>query len=165
MFKIFFLLRYIIFIIIMGTFFGAGLMILSGSSETLEAFSIYFSHEPLAEEFLQISRAEAAVLTMVGSVDDYLFGLVLIIFSYGIYMLYIHDHSKKINMELPSWLIVKDIEQLKKTLAQVIVIILFVKFLEVVLTKTLVWEDLIIPISITLLAIGLKLLFDEPSEE
>jgi uncharacterized membrane protein YqhA len=165
MFKIFFLLRYIILIIVLGTFLGAGLMIISGASETLEAFSLYFSHEPLSEEFSQISRAEAAVLTMVGSVDDYLFGLVLIIFSYGIYMLYIHDHSQKINIELPSWLIIKDIEQLKKTLAQVIVIILFVKFLEVVLTKTLVWEDLIIPISIMLLAIGLKLLFDEPSEE
>ena len=100
---------------------------------------------------------------MIGSVDDYLFGLVLIIFSYGIYMLYIHDHSQKINMELPDWLIIKDIEQLKKTLAQVIVIILFVKFIEIVLTKNLVWEDLIIPIM--LLAVGLKLLFDEPSKD
>jgi uncharacterized membrane protein YqhA len=80
-------------------------------------------------------------------------------------MLYIHDHSKTLNVDIPKWLIINDIEQLKKTLAQVIVIILFVKFLEIVLTKNLVWEDLIIPISIALLSIGLKLLFDEESSE
>ena len=165
MFKIFFSLRYIIFIIVIGTFLGAFLMVLSGASETLEAFSIFFSSEALPEELSQLSRGEAAGLTMIGSVDDYLFGLVLIIFSYGIYMLYIHDHSQEINMEIPNWLIIKDIEQLKKTLAQVIVIILFVKFIEIVLTKNLVWEDLIIPISIILLSIGLKLLFDEPSKD
>jgi len=165
MFNLFFALRYIIFIIVIGTFLGAGLMILSGIYETWEAFMFFFSNEPLPEELGNISHTEAAVLTMVGSVDDYLFGLVLIIFSYGIYMLYLHDHSKTTNTEIPTWLIIKDIEQLKKTLAQVIVIILFVKFLEVVLTTNLTWESLIIPISIALLAIGLKLLFNEDSKE
>jgi uncharacterized membrane protein YqhA len=135
-------------------------MIFSGLSETLEAFLVFFSNEPLAEEFKHIARGELAVLNMVGSVDNYLFGLVLLIFSYGIYMLYIHDHSKNINMNMPKWLIIKDVEQLKKTLAQVIVIILFVKFLEIILTKALVWEDLVIPASIVLLSIGLKFLFD-----
>jgi uncharacterized membrane protein YqhA len=165
MFNVFFALRYIIFIIVIGTFMGAGLMILLGVSETWEAFMLFIFNEPLAEKFGDISHADAAVLTMVGSVDDYLFGLVLIIFSYGIYMLYLHDHSKTTNAQLPSWLIVKDIEQLKKTLAQVIVIILFVKFLEIVLTTNLVWENLIIPISIALLAVGLKFLFDEDSKD
>ena len=166
MFNVFFALRYIIFIIVIGTFMGAGLMILLGVSETWEAFMVFFSNEPLAEKFGDISHAEAAALTMVGSIDDYLFGLVLIIFSYGIYILYLHDYSKTTNTEMPSWLIIKDIEQLKKTLAQVIVIILFVKFLETVLTTDLVWENLIIPISIALLAIGLKFLFEEnPKEE
>jgi hypothetical protein len=58
-------------------------MILSGAVETLEAFSIFFSHEPLPEELSRLSRGEAAGLTMIGSVDDYLFGVVLIIFCCG----------------------------------------------------------------------------------
>jgi uncharacterized membrane protein YqhA len=165
MFELFFTLRYVIVFIILGTFLGAILLITSGLNGTWEAFSIFFGGGALPETLGEITREELAVLKMVGSVDDYLFGLVLVIFSYGIYMLYIHDHEKNIGINLPKWLIIKDVEQLKKTLAQVIVIILFVKFLEITLTESLQWEDLIIPISILLLSLGLKLLFDESSEK
>ena len=165
MFHLFFTLRYLLLLVVIGLFSGSILMIISGGAETLEAFSVFFSNEPLAEEFNNIARGELAVLKMIGSVGNYLSGLVFLIFSYGIYMLYIHDHSKSMSITIPNWLIVKNIEALKKTLAQVIVIILFVKFLEIILTKSLVWEDLIIPISIVLLSIGLKFLFDESEEK
>jgi len=79
-------------------------------------------------------------------------------------LLYLHDHVKGI--ELPECLKIKDVEQLKKTLAQVIVIILFVKFLEITL-ETIAhhegifqWEHLVLPIAIFLLSFGLKALFE-----
>ncbi len=165
MFNYFFKLRYMVIFIIISTILGAALMIYIGMIETFEVFKMYFLGTPLPEEFAEISRAEMAGLMMVGMLDSLLFGLVLIIFSYGIYILYIHDHQKGI--ELPNWLKIKDVEQLKKTLAQVIVIILFVKFLEITIEAIakhggiLKWEHLVLPISIFLLSLGLKILFEE----
>lgn len=165
MFSYFFRLRYMIIFIIISTMLGAALIVSIGLVEVFEVYSMYFSNSPLAEEFVEISRKEVATLMMVGVLDSLLFGLVLIIFSYGIYILYIHDHST--GMELPEWLKIKDVEQLKKTLAQVIVIILFVKFLEITI-ETIAhqngifqWEHLVLPISIALLSLGLKVLFED----
>ena len=165
MFNYFFKLRYMVLFIILSTILGAALMISIGVVEVVEVFKMYFLGTPLPEEFADISRAEMASLMVVGILDSLLFGLVLIIFSYGIYVLYIHDHESGI--VLPNWLKIKDVEQLKKTLAQVIVIILFVKFLEITLETiarhngVFQWEHLVLPMSILLLSLGLKILFEE----
>jgi len=165
MFNYFFKLRYMVMFIIMSTIIGSALMISIGVFETFEVFKMYFLDAPIPEGFVDISRAEISGLMMVGVLDSLLFGLVLIIFSYGIYILYIHDHES--GTELPNWLKIKDVEQLKKTLAQVIVIILFVKFLEITIETlarhngVLQWEHLVLPLSIFLLSLGLKVLFEE----
>ena len=165
MFNYFFRLRYIVLLIIFSTFMGSVLMISIGVVETFDVFNMYIFGAEIPEEFAKISRAEIAGLMMVGVLDSLLFGLVLIIFSYGVYVLYIHDPKEK--EALPEWLRIKDVEHLKKTLAQVIVVILFVKFLEITL-ETIVhrdgiftWEHLVLPISIFLLSLGLKVLFEE----
>ena len=165
MFNYFFKLRYIVLLIIFSTFIGSVLMISIGVVETLDVFNMYLFGAEVSEEFSQISRAEIAGLMMVGVLDSLLFGLVLIIFSYGVYVLYIHDPKEK--DKLPDWLRVKDVEHLKKTLAQVIVVILFVKFLEITLEiiahkdGVFTWEHLVLPMSIFLLSLGLKVLFEE----
>jgi len=164
MFSYFFKLRYIVLIIVFSTFIGSALMISIGLIETLDVFNMYLFGTGISEEFAEISRSEIAGLMMVGVLDNLLFGLVLIIFSYGVYVLYIHDPEKG---EVPKWLKVKDVEHLKKTLAQVIVVILFVKFLEITLEMIVhkhgvfAWEHLVLPMSIFLLSLGLKVLFEE----
>ena len=165
MFSYFFRLRYIVLLIIFSTFIGSALMMSIGVVETLDVFNMYLFGAEIPEEFAEISRGEIASLMMVGVLDSLLFGLVLIIFSYGVYVLYIHDPKEK--EELPEWLRVKDVEHLKKTLAQVIVVILFVKFLEITIeiiahkNGVFTWEHLVLPISIFLLSLGLKVLFEE----
>jgi uncharacterized membrane protein YqhA len=165
MFNYFFKLRYIVLIIVFSTFLGSALMMSIGLIETFEVFNMYLFGAEIPEEFAEISRAEISGLMMVGVLDSLLFGLVLIIFSYGVYVLYIHDPA--VDGELPEWLRVKDVEHLKKTLAQVIVVILFVKFLEITLEMIVrkggvfEWEHLVLPMSIFLLSLGLKVLFEE----
>ena len=164
MFNYFFKLRHIVLLIVFSTFIGSALMMSIGLIETLDVFNMYLFGAEISEEFSEISRAEIAGLMMVGVLDSLLFGLVLIIFSYGVYVLYIHDPD--VDGKLPDWLRIKDVENLKKTLAQVIVVILFVKFLEITLKMiacnngVFQWEHLVLPISIFLLSLGLKVLFD-----
>lgn len=58
------------------------------------------------------------------------------------------------------WIRTPNIGHLKNVLAEVIIVILFVKFLEVVLVNinNLSWDIMVLPISILLLSLGLKFL-------
>jgi len=165
MFNYFFKLRYIVLLIVFSTFIGSALMMSIGLIETFDVFHVYLFDNEIAEEFSEMSKAEIAGLMMIGVLDSLLFGLVLLIFSYGIYVLYIHDAEE--DGALPDWIKVKDIEHLKKTLGQIVVVILFVKFLEIMLEVIaqqggiFKWEHLVLPISILLLSLGLKVLFEE----
>jgi uncharacterized membrane protein YqhA len=92
-------------------------------------------------------------------VDAFLIGLVLLIFAYGVYTLFI----RRIELEekvVFHWLEISSITSLKTLLAELIIIILFVKFLDVVIISIdkLTWEILILPVSILLLALSLKFL-------
>ena len=59
-----------------------------------------------------------------------------------------------------SWININNVQQLKKILAELVVVILFVKFLEVALVNldSLAWEMLVLPGSILLLALSIKFL-------
>jgi uncharacterized membrane protein YqhA len=85
---------------------------------------------------------------------------VLFIFAHGVYTLFISDTSSTKNSGVLNWIQTPNIGHLKNVLGEVIVIILFVKFLEVVFVNidNLRWELLILPISIVLMALGLKIL-------
>ena len=62
-------------------------------------------------------------------------------------------------MGMPRWMVPRNIGQLKETLAHVLIIILFVLFVRMVWfhLDDLSWELLVLPASIALLAVSLKL--------
>ena len=85
---------------------------------------------------------------------------MLFIFAHGVYTLFISNKIYDDGNGVLKWIRTPNIGHLKNVLAEVIVIILFVKFLEVVFVNidNLKWEILILPASIVLLALGLKFL-------
>lgn len=104
--------------------------------------------------------ANLAITYMIQAVDVFLIGLVLLIFSGGIYNLFIHRVNAT-SEEISSWINIKNISQLKKILAELVIVILFVKFLEGGLKiglKDYNWEMLVLPLGIVMLALALKLM-------
>lgn len=85
--------------------------------------------------------------------SDYLFAL-------GVFTLFICDKKLAKKSSVLKWISTPNIGRLKSILGEVIVIILFVKFLEIILVNlnNLTWEILILPVSILLLALALKFL-------
>jgi len=72
------------------------------------------------------------VAQFVSSIDGYLFAMILIIFSMGIYELFINKIDP-VNRKLdkrPSWLQINSIDELKTSLGKVILMILIVSFFE-----------------------------------
>jgi uncharacterized membrane protein YqhA len=78
------------------------------------------------------NNLEHLVAFFVSSIDGYLFATVLLIFSMGIYELFINkiDIVSKQKDSRPNWLIINSIDDLKSSLGKVILMILIVSFFE-----------------------------------
>jgi uncharacterized membrane protein YqhA len=160
MFSRFLQFRYVSLIAVVSLFAGAVLMFIAGLWRTLGAFAIFFSSFSIRLPE-HLSESSLASVALIQAVDAFLFALVLLIFSYGIYILFVQTFSTEELQTLPHWMQIKSISELKTTLIQVIIVILSVNVLEHVIIvgpSALVWETLIIPGAILCLAASLRLM-------
>jgi uncharacterized membrane protein YqhA len=138
---------------------GALLMLLIGGWHIIEAFAI----------FLGFHAAEAhgsgtlgAVVKVIEAVDRFLLAFVLLYFAYSSYFLFVHDDiGQRIlgDIPMPEWLVVEDLGQMKKVLLEVILVLVAVYLLQVIFVEGthLTWETLILPASILVFAVSLRL--------
>ena len=146
------------------SFLGALLMFYLGILNTAEAFSLQIGGE--ISEDSSLPRAELTVIMLMDALDRFLIGMVLLFFSYGVYGLFIRPELTAEEMGLPDWMHVDHIGQLKQTIAEVIIVVLFVLFLRVALdefhatggTRSMVGvaRFLMLPVAILLLSAALK---------
>ena len=163
-------IRWIGLIAVISSIVGSLLMFLVGAADTLKAIKIYFGETKSGiiggEKLLGVD----VMVNLVAALDSFLFALILFYFAFGIYCLFIRSGSEtesEQNMmnKLPKWLQVNSLGQLKKSLLEVIIVLIAVLFLKDALyiqTQDLQWTVLIAPISLIALAVVLKLVkFDE----
>ena len=160
MFSTFMRLRSVCLVAVISLFAGAVLMFLAGMFRTIAAFIFFFAGftTPLPDHLTETSLASVA---LIQAVDAFLFALVLLIFSYGIYILFVRNVNPDELRQLPPWMQIESVSELKTTLLQVIIVILAVNVLEHVIIigpEALKWETLIIPGSILCLAAALRLM-------
>ena len=153
-------LRYVSIIAVAFSFLGAGLMFYIGAVKTLKAFTIYFSGQVGTGVHQHLSSTSLTLISLLESLDMFLFALVLMIFAYGIFQLFVITRPLEAGESKLKWLNVQNISQLKMMLIEVIIVILFVFFLKYTLLHFAgaTWEMLILPISILLLSMSLYIL-------
>ena len=152
-------MRYVTLIAVMASSLGSWLMFVIGALKVVVAYKVYFTSD-LLDTTLPNEAANSAISYLIQAVDTFLIGLVFAIFAGGIYALYIRRVDRE-SPEVLSWIKIKDISQLKSILAELVIIILFVKFLEGALKITIhdfQWQMLSLPAGIMMLAIALRLL-------
>ena len=142
------------------SFLGAGFMFYIGAVKTLKAFAIYFSGQAGTGVHQHLSSSSLTLISLLESLDMFLFALVLMIFAYGVFQLFIIARPLEAGESKLKWLNVQNISQLKMMLIEVIIVILFVFFLKYTLLhfSGATWEMLILPISILLLSMSLYIL-------
>jgi len=160
-FNALFRLRYLAVVAVTGAFLGSVLMYLIGAMDVVNAYLIFFGIEPPDGE---IDAGEAAMITLVASVDHFLFATILMIFGVGIYALVLSsrdgntkDHSQ--HTKHSYWNRLKDLGGMDEMLLKVIIMLLSVSFLEFVLRAgmgTLSWTHLIIPLAVVALGLCLR---------
>ncbi|MEM1273549.1 MAG: YqhA family protein [Pseudomonadota bacterium] len=112
-------MRYLILLAVFGALIAAATILLYGFLETLQ-----LTWTTIQSGEVSRTGAKALVIEFIEIVDLFLLGTVFLIISVGLYELFIDD-----NLDLPAWLEIKTIDDLKSKLIGVVVVVLGVLFL------------------------------------
>lgn len=154
-------------LVVLSSLVAASTMFVIGAANTAEAVLHYLevipAFELITDDFLPTATTPrtAANLQLLESLDNGLTGLTFLYFAYGIYSLFLTTSNSVSGA--PRWLKVENIGSLKKTLMEVVAVLLAIMFVRVlaekVLTDNLHWEILTIPLSIAAIAVSNRLMF------
>lgn len=155
------LTRWFSIVTVISSLVGALLMFVIGAANTAEAVYRYFAVQIDPVSGVAANPRPAANLLLLESLDNGLTGLTFLYFAYGIYALFLT--SSQTMAEAPRWLKVDNIATLKKTLLEVVAVLLAVMFVRTLAEKMLTagprWEMLIMPAGIVAIAIASRLMF------
>jgi len=106
------------------------------------------------------------MVKVIESLDSFLLAFVLLVFAYSTYFLFVHDEvdeERQKRIRMPAWLQVEDLDDMKKALLRVIMVLFSVYLLQLVFVEgnDLAWTTLILPASIVAIAISLKLVYSD----
>lgn len=155
--RLIFALRLVMLAGSVGSFLGSLLMFYQGFLYVGEAFET-LRH---GGEDGHVAQVTVPVLE---AVDSFLFGVVLVIFAYGIAVGFVFRLPAALLRVLPSWMRISGVGQLKAILAEVVVVVLIVIFARVVVEAVergsagFDWSILVLPIAIVLVAGAIRLL-------
>lgn len=148
----FFKLRYFLLIPVIVSFFGSVVMFAVGSYNTYKAiyeFVIYQNFD-----------GTGVILPIVKALDAFLVGIILIIFSFGIYDFFVSKLEPAEHAGIrPDWFKFETTGELKTKLIEVVLVILSIKFFEQILGNIASFNEplllLIIPTGAAILAVSL----------
>ena len=111
--------RYMVILGVIGAFLAAVSLFVYGSILTVQQII-----ETIQTGYVSSKGSKALMLSFVETADIFLLGTVMYIISTGLYELFIDD-----NIELPGWLEIHTLDDLKQKLVGVIVVVMGVVFL------------------------------------
>jgi uncharacterized membrane protein YqhA len=146
------LLRFVTLVASVGAGLGAVLMFWVGGAKLAGAMRFVI----LPEE----SWEKSVIAAVLEATDAFLFGIVLIVFAYGITFGFAIVLPRAVRLKLPPWMRIEGISEIKNTLIQIILVYLIVDFATDIteVEQHVSWDMLLKPVAILLLAGALRLL-------
>lgn len=151
--------KYTILVAIFSALLGQLLMLFIGVVKVYTAIKFYLLKEDLSEFPEHIYHSDVATAYLIQSLDAFLVAVVLMYFAFSLFHLYLSKNTEASAKLFPGNKAPKNISELKQILAEVIIVILFILFLQEIWVElnNMQWNLLIAPISIALLALSLRL--------
>jgi uncharacterized membrane protein YqhA len=123
--------RFLVLLAVLGSLFAAVMMFLKGAIELIQAANAFL---PTLTHF-QINHSDdkEVIVSVIPAIDYFLFATVLLMFSMGIYELFISEIDPAFirrNAQRPNWLNVKTLDDLKSQIGKVVMMILIVNFFQ-----------------------------------
>lgn len=116
--------RYLVVIAVLGSLVAAVALFVYGAAET---FSVVVDTAAKAE--VSSKGAKVLALAFIEIVDLFLLGTVFLIIALGLHELFVDE-----GLQLPKWLVIRTLDDLKNKLAGVVVVVMAVLFLGQVVT-------------------------------
>lgn len=142
------------YIVLFGVIFGSLSAIVLFIAGSLEITTILLEFVNLSEGHLS---HEEILIGVIGAIDFYLIGLVLLIFSFGIYELFISEIDiARRGGSFGNILEVENLDDLKNKIIKVIIMVLIVSFFQRILSMefTTAIEMLAMAVSIGVICVG-----------
>jgi len=158
-FPVFSAAKYTILTAIVSALLGQLLMLYIGVVKVYEAVKFYLLKEDINQYPEHIFHSDVATAFLIQALDAFLVAVVLMYFAFALYHLFLSKDPETTAKLFPGNIAPKNISELKQTLAEVIIVILFILFLQEIWLElnNMTWELLVAPISIALLALSLRL--------
>jgi uncharacterized membrane protein YqhA len=152
-------LRFVTLVAAIGVAAGAIMMFWLGAMKLAGGMSFVFQGGA--------TGAQSVITAVMEATDAFLFGLVLVVFAYGITFGFAFDVPPTVREKLPPWMRLEGIGELKNTLIEIILVYLIVDFAtDVAEVETRVtWDMLLKPAAIFLIAGALRLVRNTRSED
>jgi uncharacterized membrane protein YqhA len=115
--------RYLIFIAVLGTLIGATTLLIYGAVETFTVVRGIISPS------VDTLKAKGLLLAFIELTDLFLLATVLYVIAIGLFELFVDDR-----LDLPNWLEIHDLNDLKEKLIGVLIVVMAVLFLGQVVT-------------------------------
>ncbi|HYG65416.1 MAG TPA: YqhA family protein [Thermoanaerobaculia bacterium] len=145
--------RYLIIVAVLASLAGAVAMLYVATVDAVELISHLPDYHRAADPDQRMALRSGVVTHIVEMVDGYLLASIMLIFSLGLYELFISGIDPAVGSENKSRvLVIENLDDLKDRLAKVVLLILIVKFFEQVLSLT--FET---PLELLYLAVGIAL--------
>ena len=154
-----FRIHYIAIVAVVGSLFGAILMMLIGGYHVILAFGVALG---IGEGLFTPGSMSEATGLVLESIDNFLLGFILIYFAYSMYFLVTLPEERRQlgHVKMPSALQVANLDEMKRTILIVIVVSLSVFLLQEVTIAEGGFSvpDLFIPLSILAVALAVRLI-------
>ena len=145
-------LRFLVFIIVIFTFFNSLVLMFLAAKRSLHAYGIvFFGHE----------SEKPAGVEILESIDLFLIGLVFLIFSLGLIKIFLGRLAgDEDDSSLPRWLRIRNFMELKLLLWQTILVSLVIFFVDQIVEADglLKWDILILPVAILILSLSMAII-------
>jgi uncharacterized protein (TIGR00645 family) len=120
--------RFLVLIAVLGILLAAFVMFVKGSLEVVQGIRTFLPD--IVNVTPNPADDSAVILSFIPAIDNYLFATILLMTSMGLYELFISkiDPKSRKDQSKPDWLVIKDLDDLKTKIGEVVIMILIVNF-------------------------------------
>ncbi|MBN1883443.1 MAG: YqhA family protein [Deltaproteobacteria bacterium] len=130
--------RVIILLGVLGLLIGSLVIFIMGIIETYHLTNMFITHIIHHGTHIDENLYNTIIIQIITTVDDFLLGIVLLIFGLGTYDLFISRiNPAEVQDDIrPNWLVFESLDELKSVLGKVVLMILIINFLKIVVNTS-----------------------------
>ena len=149
--------RFLVILTVISSLLGSMVLFIIGSLDMIDVLLKTWGYYILGDHSYDLHAK--VVGELIGAIDLYLIAVVLLIFSFGIYELFVSQIDEAKESESSQILEIHSLDELKDKIAKVIIMVLIVKYFQMVLDMSFNGALEMLYLAISILGLSLALFF------